>query len=166
VSDAVVLSGTVADRLLATVLSRHPRKSFGYLVSQGDAWTATDFLLFQANIRNDESWRGEFESYGGYFREHNDAGFVATPEEAWRVQKELWARGAVEIGVIHTHRRHPANFSRIDYEMHLERYQSLWHLIISLRNPHRPQLRAFSVSERGVSELEIITSPGAEAAVA
>ena len=33
-----------------------------------------------------------------------------------------------------------ANFSKIDMEMHLQCFEDLWHLIISMRNPAIPQL--------------------------
>jgi proteasome lid subunit RPN8/RPN11 len=148
---------------VAEVSGKFPLKSFGYLISDVDECTPTDFLLFDANVRNDEDWQGKFHAYGRYFVDHDDAGFVATPEESWRLQKQIWARGMFEVGVFHSHRRHPANFSRIDYDMRLQRFASLWHLIISLRNPEQPQLRAFSVSRTGVRELGIRTTAEATA---
>jgi formylglycine-generating enzyme required for sulfatase activity/proteasome lid subunit RPN8/RPN11 len=122
-----------------------------------DACTPTDFILFNTNIRNSETWKTTFESYGQYFVEHEDAGFVATPEESWQVQNEIWQRGMVEVGVFHSHLRHPANFSGIDFDLHTQRFDNLWHLIISMRNPHLPQLRAFAVSPAGVRELPVLT---------
>lgn len=156
----IVLSPSLHERLLATVRQRHPQKSYGYLLSDGDPRTPTDFILFEDNIRNTSAWKPRFESYGRYFVEHDDAGFVATPEESWRLQKEIWARGMVEVGVFHSHLRHPANFSQIDYELHSERFDALWHLIISMRSPERPQLRIFAVSHGRVRELEV-RAPGA-----
>jgi proteasome lid subunit RPN8/RPN11 len=151
---AVVVSPEVYEGLIGAVRDRFPRKAFGYLLSDRGPSASTDFVLFEDNLRNDDAWRSEFESYGHYFVEHADAGFVATPEESWRVQKEIWARGMVEVGVFHSHQRHPGNFSRIDYEMHLRRFSNLWHAIVSMRNPGLPQVRFFDVSERGVRELE------------
>jgi proteasome lid subunit RPN8/RPN11 len=87
--------------------------------------------------------------------DHADAGFVATPEETWRLQKEIWSRGMVEVAAFHSHQRHPANFSEIDYHMHMRRFPDLWHLIVSMRNPQLPQVRAVAVSERGVRELPV-----------
>lgn len=159
----IVLSPALRERLIATIRGRYPQKSFGYLISDVDARTPTDFLLFQANIRNSASWKPTFESYGQYFVEHEDAGFVATPEESWQVQNEIWQRGMVEVGVFHSHLRHPANFSGIDFDLHTERFDHLWHMIISLRNPDLPQVRAFAVSHAGVRELQIIPPTGGEA---
>ena len=154
-SEPILLPGELHDRLLKTILSRYPQKSFGYLTSALTANRPIDFVVFEENIRNNDKWRCIFESRGRYFIEHPDAGFVATPEESWRVQKYLFERHLSEVAVFHTHLRHPGNFSGIDYDLHVSRFGSLWHLIISLRNVHMPQLRAFAVSETGVRELEI-----------
>jgi proteasome lid subunit RPN8/RPN11 len=155
VTDEVVLCHPLQERLLATVAARHPTKSFGYLISDRDATHPTDFVLFEQNVRNDAVWKPRFEAYGRYFVEHDDAGFVAAPEESWRLQKEIWRRGMFEVAVFHSHQRHPANFSRIDYDTHLSRFSALWHLIVSMRNPELPQIRAFSVSQGGVRELHV-----------
>lgn len=151
----VTLHADVCRRLVTTAATRLPQKTFGYLLSADDPHTASDFIIFENNVRNGEEWRRRFETYGRYFVEHDDAGFVADPGEAWRVQERIWRRGLQEVAVFHTHQRHPANFSRIDYELHLKNASSLWHLVISLRNPDQPQLRAFDVDEGGVRELPL-----------
>jgi formylglycine-generating enzyme required for sulfatase activity/proteasome lid subunit RPN8/RPN11 len=153
--DHITFAGEVYERLLNEVIKRHPVKTFGYLLSAGNPSEVTDFILFDENIRNSDTWQPEFHSYGYYFAAHHDAGFVATPEEAWRVQKEIWARGLCEVGVLHSHQRHPANFSEIDWDMHRKRFCELWHLIISMRNPDLPQVRAFAVSDDGVRLLPV-----------
>jgi hypothetical protein len=45
--------------------------------------------------------------------------------------------------MFHAHRRQPANFSVIDFRLHNPAIP--WHLIISLRDPENPVLRAFAV---------------------
>jgi proteasome lid subunit RPN8/RPN11 len=156
---ALVFPRTLYDRLVAVAVERHPVKSFGYLVSGGPLRQPADFVLFEGNDRNDSQWQPEFWRRGRYFVDHDDAGFVAAPEESWRVQKSLMARGLFEVGVFHTHQRHPANFSSIDYEMHVSRFDNLWHLVISLRNVLLPQVRAFEVSPRSVREMELRFMP-------
>jgi proteasome lid subunit RPN8/RPN11 len=153
----IVMPAELRERLLETVAARHPVKSFGYLLSSSDHRHPVDFVVFERNVRNVDGWRQEFEARGQYFRDHSDAGFVATPDESWRMQKEIWSRGMHEVALFHSHQRHPANFSGIDYELHLSRFASLWHLIVSMRNPQMPLLRAFDVSAAGVRELDIVT---------
>ena len=48
----------------------------------------------------------------------------------WRIQKRVWARGLEQVGVFHSHRRHPANFSLIDYRLHMRNCEGLWHMIV------------------------------------
>lgn len=158
---SVVLPEQVLDRLLRAIKARLPTKSFGYLLSRSNENAVEDFIIFQSNTRNSSDWRPRFESYGQYFLEHDDAGFVSTPQESWHVQKEIWARGMMEIGVFHSHLRHPANFSQIDYDMHIQRHDHLWHLIISVRNPELPQCRVFSVKKDFVEELPMYYAPSA-----
>ena len=154
-SDQILLPAELHHRLLRAVLGRYPQKSFGYLTSASTPDRPTDFVIFEENIRNDDDWRDVFESRGRYFVDHPDAGFVATPEESWRVQKYLFEKNLSEVAAFHTHLRHPGNFSDIDYDLHISRFGLLWHLIISLRNIQMPQMRAFAVSKTGVHELEI-----------
>jgi len=153
--ETVVFSQALYDRLVSATRGRYPRKVFGYLLSRSAAHEPSDFILFEENIRNSDTWQPEFHSYGDYFVNHADAGFVATPQESWRVQKEIWSRGLYEVGVLHSHQRHPANFSQIDWDMHRQRFSGLWHLIISLRNAQLPQVRAFAVAPDSVRELPL-----------
>jgi formylglycine-generating enzyme required for sulfatase activity/proteasome lid subunit RPN8/RPN11 len=153
--DSVVLSSALYDQLVNETRRRYPRKVFGYLLSRAATHEPSDFILFEENIRNSDIWQPEFHAYGDYFIDHADAGFVATPQESWRVQKEIWSRGLYEVGVLHSHQRHPANFSQIDWDMHRQRFSGLWHLIISLRNPLLPQVRAFAVASDSVRELPL-----------
>lgn len=161
--DSIVMQPPLYERFLATTRRRFPRKSFGYFISDVGAGRPCDFVLFEDNRRNDATWKPRFQAYGRYFVDHDDAGFVANPEETWRMQKEIWRRGMFEVGIFHSHQRHPANLSRIDFEMHVQRYGALWHLIVSLRNPTMPRVRAFDVREGGVREVPVgIAAPVAE----
>ena len=154
-SNVVLIPSGLQARLVEAVLDRAPRKSFGYLISDRAANEPTDFIMFEDNIRNDQRWLPRFEAYGEYFVRHRNAGFVATPQESWRVQRQLLASGGFEVALFHSHHRHPGSFSEIDYDMHISRFDNLWHMIISLRNPKMPQLRAYTVSRNGVCELEV-----------
>jgi proteasome lid subunit RPN8/RPN11 len=161
---SIRLTKLLERRLLDSVRERLPKKSFGFILSDGQNSNPTDFVSFEHNVRNSDLWRATFETYGKYFIDHDDAGFVADPRESWRIQQEIRNRGMREIGIFHSHLRHPANFSKIDMEMHLQCFEDLWHLIISMRNPAIPQLRVFRVCQRSVQELDwtYISETGAE----
>jgi proteasome lid subunit RPN8/RPN11 len=158
--EGVVLTDALRGALVAAIRERHPRKSFGYLVSDDEETRQpTDFFLFEANDRNSDRWKSEFEAYGQYFVDHDDAGFVATPEETLAVHNEMVRRRVFEVGIFHSHQRHPANFSMVDYEMHLRYFETLWHLIVSMRTPAYPRLRAFVPTRSGVVELPLLSCP-------
>jgi sulfatase modifying factor 1 len=161
---SIRLTKLLERRLLDSVRERLPKKSFGFILSDGQNSNPTDFVSFEHNVRNSDLWRATFETYGKYFIDHDDAGFVADPRESWRIQQEIRNRGMREIGIFHSHLRHPANFTKIDMEMHLQCFEDLWHLIISMRNPAIPQLRVFRVCQRSVQELDwtYISETGAE----
>jgi formylglycine-generating enzyme required for sulfatase activity/proteasome lid subunit RPN8/RPN11 len=152
----LAFSQELLDRITACILKRHPVKSFGYFISNTSDGAPADFVIFGANNRNANGWKEEFESFGQYFIDHPDAGFVATPEEIWKFKKETRARGMFDVGVFHSHQRHPANFSRVDYELHMKSVGThLWHVIFSMRTPDYPQARAFEIHESGVSEIRL-----------
>ncbi|MBF6170089.1 formylglycine-generating enzyme family protein [Nocardia blacklockiae] len=153
--DELVLPAALANSLLSYVRARYPVKSFGYLLAASGRRRPTEFIGFENNIRNDDRWRERFEARGRYFTDHPDAGFVADEDESWRVQQYIMRRNLHEVAVFHTHRRHPGNFSGIDYDLHVSRSVSPLHLIISLRNVELPQLRAFATSDGGVREVRL-----------
>jgi hypothetical protein len=135
-------------------------KGFGLLIADpaadGYPFQATDVVFFdpQKNHRNDPAYRPVFHAQGEYFRQFEDAGFVADPAEVLAIWRQVEESGREIVAPFHVHRRQPANFSVIDYRLHNPAFR--WHLILSLRDPARPVLRAFQVrkepAEFGISE--------------
>ena len=157
----VRLSGSLRDRIVSTASAVHAAglKSFGLLVADpaapGYPYTATDVMFFDPtrNRRNDPALRSAFEAQGTYFRAYDDAGFVADPAELLRVHRRLETAGLEAVGVFHVHRRQPANFSVIDFRLHNPAFA--WHLIISLREPGRPDLQPYAVDKDPTAGLGI-----------
>jgi proteasome lid subunit RPN8/RPN11 len=147
----VVLPAHVLTRLLRRAGEIHAAglKSYGLLAADPDGpaypYTADDVVFFdpEKNRRNDPLMRPAFEAQGSYFREYDDAGFVADSRELLAVHRRLEAAGLEPVAMFHSHRRQPANFSHIDYRLHNPAYA--WHLIIGLTDPQRPDLAAFEV---------------------
>jgi proteasome lid subunit RPN8/RPN11 len=112
------------------------------------------FLDSRKNRRNDPGHRAAFQAQGDYFRQFDDAGFVADPAELLAVCRAIEDSGAQIVAPFHSHRRQPANFSLIDYRLHHPAFA--WHLIISLRDPRRPALQPFRVhkqlSDSGITD--------------
>jgi proteasome lid subunit RPN8/RPN11 len=160
----VLVSDELLDRFLREVAIVHAAglKSFGLFVADPAAsrfpYCATDVVFFDSskNRRNDPGIRPAFEAQGSYFRSYDDAGFFADSGEVLRVHRSLEANGLEPVAMFHSHRRQPANFSYIDYRLHNPAYP--WHLIVSLREDHRPVLNAFEVrkdfADFGIGEFD------------
>ena len=147
----VHLAEPVHTRLLGTTTAVHAAglKSFGLLLADPAdprfPFVASDVAFFDPtkNRRNEPAMRAAFEAQGTYFRAYEDAGFVADATELLELYRRLDESGLEAVGLFHVHRRQPANFSVIDFKLHNPAYA--WHLIISLRVPDVPVLRAFGV---------------------
>jgi len=144
----------------AAGIHRAGLKSYGLLIAEpgaaGYPFTATGvvFLDSRKNRRNDPGHRAAFRAQGDYFRQFDDAGFVADPAELLAACRAIEDSGREIVAPFHSHRRQPANFSLIDYRLHNPAFA--WHLIISLRDPRRPVLQPFGVakepSDFGISD--------------
>jgi proteasome lid subunit RPN8/RPN11 len=147
----LVLPSEVVDRFYVRAKAIHAcgLKSYGLFVADPRSpqypFTACDVVFFDPtkNRRNDPRLRSAFEAQGSYFKSYDDAGFVADSHELLLVHQQLEKGGLEAVAMFHSHRRQPANFSQIDYRLHNPAYP--WHLIVAMREPHRPVLRAFEV---------------------
>lgn len=144
--DMKLISNFISD-----VKKKFPLKSFGYFLSSSVAGEVDDYIVFQNDIRNE--MKEDFEAYGNYYIRNNDAGFLATPEETFKIHKQLKDKKKYIVGVFHSHQRHPAIFSKVDINLHPS--EDLWHLIISLRNFDIPEIKAFIVQSTIPKELKI-----------
>ena len=135
----------------AAGIHRAGLKSYGLLVAEpgtaGYPFTAAGVVFLDPgkNRRNHPGHRAAFRAQGEYFRQFDDAGFVADPAELLAAWRAIEDSGRQVIAPFHTHRRQPANFSLIDYRLHNPAFA--WHLIISLADPHRPVLQPFAVAK-------------------
>jgi proteasome lid subunit RPN8/RPN11 len=160
--DAVTMPAGLCRGLLARAARIHRAglKSYGLLVAEpgtaGYPFTAAQviFLDPRKNRRNDPGHRAAFRAQGEYFRQYDDAGFVADPADLLAIWRAVEDSGRQVVAPFHTHRRQPANFSLIDYRLHNPAFG--WHLIISLRDPRHPVLQPFRVhkdlSDFGISD--------------
>src|SRR5215471_6284147 len=159
---AIDMPAALCLRLLrqAAQIHRAGLKSYGLLIAEpgapGYPFTATGVFFFdpRKNRRNDPGHRAAFRAQGEYFRQFDDAGFVADSAELLAACRAIEDSGQEIVAPFHSHRRQPANFSLIDYRLHNPAFA--WHLIISLRDPHRPVLQPFRVdkepSDFGISD--------------
>lgn len=151
-TECVSLHPELINRFTIAVKEKFPKKAFGYFLAPIGDTCPSDFIIFNDDIRND--WRELFEQYGNYYKRNQDAGFLTTPEETYSIEKYIRNNGLRKIGVFHSHQRHPAIFSKVDVDLHPD--ESLWHLIISLRNFDLPQIKIFALKNSVIKELKIV----------
>ncbi len=70
------------------------------------------------NRRNDPAHRSAFHAQGSYFRDFDDAGFVADSTDLLSAWRRIEESGLEVVAPFHIHRRQPGNFSTIDYRLH------------------------------------------------
>ena len=155
--DPVTMPAAVLLRFLREAQLVHDTglKSYGLLVADPDAagypFRVTDVVLLdsQRNRRNDPGNRAAFEAQGDYFRRYDDAGFVADPRDLLEAYRRIEASGQEIVGMFHSHRRQPPNFSWIDFRLHNPAFR--WHLIVSFHRGPFPELQPFRVDKQGAS---------------
>jgi proteasome lid subunit RPN8/RPN11 len=75
------------------------------------------------------------------------------PEEQLRVMLEIDDRDEVVWAIFHSHTGSPAEPSPTDRRLAF--YPGALYLIASIRDPARPEIRAWAIQEAGVREVEI-----------
>ena len=142
----------------ADAVQRAGLKSFGLFVADPTSSpyqpSGVVFLDPRRNRRNDPPHRAAFHAQGEYFRRYEDAGFVADPADLLRAYRHIDDAGLEIVGMFHSHRRQPPNFSTIDFRLHNPAFG--WHLILSYHEGRLPQVRPFRVYKEqgdiGISE--------------
>jgi proteasome lid subunit RPN8/RPN11 len=154
----VVLPGALAGRLVAQAQRAMPGKVFGYFLATRRFGDPVEYLVMRTNTRDAEP--DLFSPYGRYFADHSDAGFVCAPRESLAVERYLSRHGLHKVGVFHSHQRHPGFLTTVDADLHPA--PDLWHLLVVLRNPYYPLLRAFAApAGRRITEMSVVISPAA-----
>jgi proteasome lid subunit RPN8/RPN11 len=158
---AVVFDRALLRSFIADAVAMQPRKVFGFFVTSRPDDRPEEYIIMRTNQR--DAWRDDFATYGRYFVDHRDAGFVCSPAETWNVERYLRDHGLRKVGVFHSHHRHPALLTSVDADFHPS--PDLWHLLLVLRNPAYPQVRVFGVEEgERIRELSVVeTSEDEEA---
>lgn len=150
--DKLIFSKDLLNRFIDQVKNKYPKKSFGYFLSNEEGGQPDSYIIFKDDVRNE--MKDEFEQYGNYYKRNQDAGFLTSQEEMYKVHKKISNEGKYIVGVFHSHQRHPAIFSKVDVDLHPS--NKLWHLIISLRNFDYPEPKVFSLKEGRVKQIAYV----------
>lgn len=119
------------------------KKCFGYLIASQNI--VDDYYIFREDARQTSLAKQHFEKIGHYYKDNQDAGFLATPEEEFLFDQMCTKTKKKVLAMFHVHRRHPDVFTYADWEMHPS--SKICHLIISLRNKNQPKIRLFKINK-------------------
>jgi proteasome lid subunit RPN8/RPN11 len=86
--------------------------------------------------------------------EHSPLNYRVDGKELIRAFQEMDEIGLDLIGIYHSHTHSPARPSRTDVA--LAGYPDAHYLIVSLADPERPDLRAFTIVDGVVTEQEVV----------
>jgi [CysO sulfur-carrier protein]-S-L-cysteine hydrolase len=78
------------------------------------------------------------------------------PQEQYKIMMEIDEQGWTLGAIYHSHTRSAAYPSQTD--VNLAFYPDALYLIVSLRDPDRPELRAFSIVDSEIDEVELSVS--------
>lgn len=79
--------------------------------------------------------------------------FMMEPAEQFEAAREIRAAGLRMLAVYHSHPQTPARPSAEDIRLALT--PDVVHVILSLHNPERPQVRAFDIQDGRATEIEV-----------
>lgn len=139
---------------MLSLLREYPRKTFGFLYANEGETSVADYYIFHDDDRSKEEVARSFESIGEYYRHNSNAGFLATATEVVAENEHRKAMRYRRVAAFHTHLRHPAYFAEVDQQLHP--LPSLWHFLVSLRNPAHPELAAFMIKGGQAFQIPII----------
>jgi proteasome lid subunit RPN8/RPN11 len=79
--------------------------------------------------------------------------FTMEPAEQFRTAREIRAAGLEMLALYHSHPQTPARPSAEDIRLALT--PDVVHVIVSLQDPERPQMKGFDIRDGRVAEIEL-----------
>lgn len=140
----LILKKDLIENFVNEIRMLRGKKTFGYFLSEKENGTPSSYFIFKTDARKEFP----FEKVSKYYSNNSTAGFLATPQETLSLHRKLEMNGLKVVGVFHTHMRHPPMLSKIDADMHLS--NSVWHLIISIKNLAYPRIKIFTIDHSEV----------------
>ena len=100
--------------------------------------------------------RGEVveEVFPGRNKDQSPKTYYMDPEDQFKADREIEKRGWELVGIYHSHPHTDAYPSKTDVARAL--YPDARYVIVSLRDPDTPQLRAFRIVDGRITEEEVV----------
>jgi proteasome lid subunit RPN8/RPN11 len=146
------ISSELVEELKAVCVRALPGKAYG-LIGGRSRDRPTTIYPCRTNLRSRAPWRRLFEARGDFYRDP-DRGFVIDPLECRKILGVMERNGREGlVGVYHSHRCRRAEPSPLDAELHFD--PSVVCYIVSVREPERPEVRAYRIADGRTRETPI-----------
>lgn len=142
----------ILEKLVSICQSALPKKAYG-VIAGGSRDRAEELYPLQTNLRPlDPGINGMFEAYGEFYCE-KDRGFWVEGDELLAVMRQIEEKGQQIVAIYHSHRCLCATPSQVDIDLHYD--PEVLAVIVSLADPHLPEVRAFKIGRDSYQEVKI-----------
>jgi proteasome lid subunit RPN8/RPN11 len=93
--------------------------------------------------------------------ERSEVSYFASPKEQIKAFKKMREEGLELVGIYHSHPNSPARPSQRDVELAF--YPEAVYLIVSLKSPDMPEVRAYRLTKERIEEVEIVLKEDSDA---
>jgi|Deesub1362A_J573_1020465.scaffolds.fasta_scaffold00788_4 proteasome lid subunit RPN8/RPN11 len=93
--------------------------------------------------------------------ERSEISYFASPREQIRAFKKMREEGLELVGIYHSHPNSPARPSQRDVELAF--YPEAVYLIVSLKSPDIPEVKAYKLTKEKIEEVEIVLKEDSDA---
>ena len=142
----------ILEKLVTICQSALPKKAFGVIAGQSSN-RAEELYPLQTNLRPlDPEIKAMFEAYGEFYCDQ-DRGFWVEGDELIDVTRQIEEKGQQIVAIYHSHRCLCATPSQLDLDLHYD--PDVLAVIVSLADPHSPEVRAFKMGRDSYQEVKI-----------
>jgi proteasome lid subunit RPN8/RPN11 len=97
-----------------------------------------------------------FKLYRATNADHSPVSYRLDPEQQYRIFKDIEVREWELVGIYHSHPYTTAIPSNVDQRQ--ARYPESSYVLVSLKEPDKPQVRSFRITEERVAEEDIVVT--------
>lgn len=142
----------ILEKLVSICQRALPKKAYGIIAGRSSD-RAEELYPLQTNLRPlDPEIKAMFEAYGEFYCDQ-DRGFWVEGDELFTVTRQIEEKGQQIVAIYHSHRCRRAAPSQVDIDLHYDPH--VLAVIVSLADPHSPEVRAFKIGRDSYQEVNI-----------
>ena len=152
IADRVFIPTEILNKVLEECRKKFPFALAGIFYGKK---IISDYYFFQKNVRSNREYSDFFEQYGEFYKD-NRFGFVLDSREQLKLMRDIEMQDKKILAVFHTHIIRKAIPTKIDLDLAYPD-PGIFHVIIAMRNPRKPDVRAFKFINQQFEKIKIVT---------